>query len=128
MVTFSTTDGERITFKGSGHQVSIPTVSAMRAFRTLKKGCQGYLRAIEAIEQKEPDLNEIPVVREFPHVFQEVPGLPSDLEIEFTIELVPGTVPISKAPYQMALAELTELRVQLQELLDKGLIQLSVSS
>jgi len=56
-----------------------------------------------------------------------VPGLPPDREIEFTIELVPGTAPISKAPYRMAQAELAELKKQLQELLDKGLIQPSVS-
>ncbi|KAA0067909.1 putative polyprotein [Cucumis melo var. makuwa] len=46
-------------------------------------------------------------------------------EIDFAIELEPGTVPISKAPYKMALAELKELKVQLQELLDKGFIQLN---
>ena len=74
----------------------------------LRKGCQGYLCAIEAIELKDLDLNEIQIVREFPHVFQEVLGLPPDREIEFTIELVPGTTLISKAPYQVAPAELTE--------------------
>jgi len=67
------------------------------------------------------------VVQEFPEVFQEVPGLPLDREIEFTIELLPSTAPISKAPYLMAPAELVELKKQLQELLDKGLIQPSVS-
>jgi len=60
-------------------------------------------------------------------VFQDVPGLPPDRGIEFTIELVPGTTPIFKAPYRMAPAELAELKNQLQELLDKGLIQPSVS-
>ena len=60
-------------------------------------------------------------------MFQEVPGLPPDREIEFAIELVPGTTPISKAPYRMAPAELAELKKQLQQLLDKGLIQPSVS-
>ena len=83
--------------------------------------------AIEVAKPKEMDLCEIPVAREFPQVFQEVPGLPPDREIEFTIELVPGTTPISKTPYRMAPAELTELKTQLQELLDKGLIQPSVS-
>ena len=43
------------------------------------------------------------------------------------IELVPGTTPISKAPYRMAPAELAELKIQPQELLDKGLIQPSAS-
>ena len=64
---------------------------------------------------------------EFLEVFQEVPGLPPDREIEFAIELVPGTTPISKAPYLMAPAELAELKKQLQEPLDKGLIQPSMS-
>jgi len=116
LVTFSASDGERVTFKGNGHQLTIPTVSAMQAFKMLKKGCQGYLCAIEVTELKELDLSEISVVREFPQVFQEVPRLPPDREIEFTIELVPGTAPISKAPYRMAPAELTELKTQLQEL------------
>ena len=49
-------------------------------------------------------------MQEFPEVFQEVPGLPPDREIEFAIELVPGTAPISKAPYRMAPAELAELK------------------
>ena len=78
-------------------------------------------------EQKEPELSEIPVVREFPNVFQEVPGLPPDREIKFTIDLVSGTALISKTPYRMIPAELAELKTQLQELLDKGLIQPSVS-
>jgi len=82
----------------------------------------GCLYAIEATDPEDLDLNEIPIVRDFPQVFQEVSGLPPDWEIEFTIELVPGTAPISKAPYRMTPAELTELKTQLQELLDKGLI------
>ena len=127
LITFPDPNGERVTFRGRGHQVIIPTVSAMQAFKMLRKGCQGYLCAIETAEPSNLDLNEIPVAREYPQVFQEVPGLPPDREIEFTIELVPGTAPISKAPYRMAPAELTELKTQLQELLDKGLIQPSVS-
>jgi len=99
----------------------------MQAFKMMKKGCQGYLCTIETAELKELDLSGIPVAREFPQVFQEVPGLPPDREIEFTIELVPRTTPISKAPYRTAPAKLMELKTQLQELLDKGLIQPSVS-
>ncbi|TYK28229.1 DNA/RNA polymerases superfamily protein [Cucumis melo var. makuwa] len=54
-------------------------------------------------------------------------GLPADREIEFTIELLPGTAPISQAPYRMAPSELKELKMQLQELVDKGYIRPSVS-
>lgn len=55
-------------------------------------------------------------------------GLTPYQKIDFTIELEPGTTPISKPPYRMPLAELKELEIQLQELLDKGFIHPSVSS
>ncbi|KAB2625823.1 S ribonuclease [Pyrus ussuriensis x Pyrus communis] len=57
----------------------------------------------------------------------DLPGLPPDRDMEFTIELLPGTNPISLTPYRMAPAELRELKVQLQELVDKGFIQPSTS-
>jgi len=82
---------------------------------------------METPETHEVDLRDIPVVQEFPELFQEIPGLSPDREIEFAINLVPGTAPISKAPYRMAPTELAELRKQLQELLEKRFIQPSVS-
>jgi hypothetical protein len=73
-------------------------------------------------------IEEIPIVREFVDVFlEELPGIPLDREIEFTIDLLPNTAPISKAAYKMAPLELNELKDQLQELLDKGFIRASVS-
>ena len=70
----------------------------------------------------------MPVVCEFPDVFpEELPGLPPDREIEFCIDVVPGTDPISMPPYRMAPAELKELNEQLKELLDKGFIRPSSS-
>nr|GFA74986.1 retrotransposable element Tf2 [Tanacetum cinerariifolium] len=57
----------------------------------------------------------------------ELPGLPPEREVEFTIELIPGAQPISKAPYKMAPVELKELKDQLQELLERGFIRPSVS-
>ena len=68
-------------------------------------------------------IDDIPIVRDFVDVFPEdLLGLPFDREIEFTIDLVLGIAPISMAPYRMALAELKELKLQLQELLEKGFI------
>jgi hypothetical protein len=73
-------------------------------------------------------LAKIPVVCEFPDVFSdELPSLPPDREVEFTIELIPGTPPISRRPYRMPLNELAKLKKQLQELLTKGLIRPSSS-
>ena len=56
-----------------------------------------------------------------------LPGLPPHREIEFCIDVVSDTAPISMPPYRMALAELKELKEQLQELLDKGFIRPSTS-
>jgi hypothetical protein len=73
-------------------------------------------------------LKKIPVVCEYADVFPyELPGMPPDRDIDFAIELQPGTVPISKRPYRMPPAELAELKKQLQELLDKGFIRPSTS-
>ena len=57
----------------------------------------------------------------------EIPGLPPKRDIDFTIELVPGAAPVSKAPYRMSTPEMLELKMQLQELLEKKYIQSSVS-
>ncbi|KAA0053259.1 pol protein [Cucumis melo var. makuwa] len=82
----------------------------------------------EGSREVDLSLSSEPVVRDYPDVFlEELPGLPPHRVIEFSIELEPGTVPISRAPYRMAPAELKELKVQLQELLDKGFIRPSVS-
>lgn len=73
-------------------------------------------------------LKDIPVVREFPDVFPEdLPVMPSDRDIEFKIELQPGTTPIYRRPYKMAPKELAELKEQHKEVLDKGFIRPSSS-
>jgi hypothetical protein len=63
------------------------------------------------------------------HMFfpEELPGMPPDREIEFVIELIPGTTPIFKRPYRIAANHLAKLKEQLQELLDKGYIHPSAS-
>ncbi|VVA30995.1 PREDICTED: reverse mRNAase, partial [Prunus dulcis] len=92
------------------------------------KRCSGYLAHMVDTRKQELKLEDIPVVRDFPDVFpDDLPGLPPQREIEFTIELLPGTSPISQAPYRMAPAELKELKVQQQELVDKGFIRPSFS-
>ncbi|WVZ51030.1 hypothetical protein U9M48_002222 [Paspalum notatum var. saurae] len=74
------------------------------------------------------EIRNIPVVCDFPDVFpEELPGLPPDRDVEFRIDLVPGTAPVSKRPYRMAPDELKELKIQLQEQLDKGFIRPSSS-
>ncbi|WVZ57819.1 hypothetical protein U9M48_008158 [Paspalum notatum var. saurae] len=82
--------------------------------------------AVNATEIDE--IRKIPVVCDFPDVFpEELPGLPPDRDVEFRIDLVPSTAPVSKRPYRMAPDELKELKIQLQEQLDKGFIRPSSS-
>jgi hypothetical protein len=72
--------------------------------------------------------SEVPVVNKFPDVFpEELPGMPPDRDIEFVIELKPGTSPIYKTPYRMATPELAELKEHGKKLLEKGFIHPSSS-
>jgi hypothetical protein len=81
-----------------------------------------------AFAMKDLNIEDIPVVCEYTDVFpDDLPGMPPDRDIEFVIELQPGTAPISKRPYRMPPKELAELKIQLQELLDKGYIHPSTS-
>jgi hypothetical protein len=75
-----------------------------------------------------PDIQNIPVVCEFSDVFPEdLPGLPPERDVEFVIELKPDMAPISRRSYRMPPNELTELKTQLQDLLEKGFIRPSSS-
>ncbi|KAL6332469.1 hypothetical protein AAG906_008497 [Vitis piasezkii] len=126
-VTFSIPGQPKFSFEGKHVDRPLRMISALRASSLLKKGCQGFLASVVSNES-DLKLEDIPIVREYPDVFPEdLPGLPPEREVEFTIDLVPGTGPMSKAPYRMAPMELKELKVQLQELLDKGFIRPSVS-
>ena len=73
-------------------------------------------------------MEDISVLKEYADIFmEEISGLPPKRELDFTIELVPGSVPSSKAPYRMNIFELNELKSQLKELIYKKYIQPSVS-
>jgi hypothetical protein len=88
------------------------------------QGCTRFC----AFTMIESPVERIPIVYDYPDVFlDEFPGMPPDRDIEFAIELQPGTAPISKRPYRMPPIELAELKKQLQELLDKGFILPSTS-
>ncbi|XP_022887797.1 uncharacterized protein LOC111403499 [Olea europaea var. sylvestris] len=99
-------------------------ISVLDAGKFLRKGCQAYLAHAIDTQITKLKLEDTPVVKDFPNVFlDDLPGLPPDREIKFTIDLIPGTTPISQSPYKMASAELKELKVQLQDLVDKGFIR-----
>ncbi|GKB37549.1 putative reverse transcriptase domain-containing protein [Tanacetum coccineum] len=84
----------------------------------------------QVMEKKldEKQLEDIPVVREFPEVYPEdLPGLPLIRQVEFQIDLIPGAAPVARAPYRLALSKMQELSDQLQELADRGFIRPSTS-
>jgi hypothetical protein len=94
MVTLTSTQGERIEVN-----VSMPA-EAM----------------VNQLEEK--SLEDIRIVCEYPNVFpKELPGMSPDRDIEFFIELLPGTAPISKRPYRMDVKDLVEMKKQIEELL-----------
>ncbi|XP_027166458.1 uncharacterized protein LOC113766464 [Coffea eugenioides] len=103
-----------------GRLASSAMISGIRARKMLSKGAQGFLVFMINAPSDQTKLEDVPVVQEFSDVFpEELKTLPPDREVEFKIDLVPGTAPISKTPYRMAPAELKELKIQLQDLLEK---------
>jgi hypothetical protein len=121
-------EGQRRVIVGRNQGVSLRFVSSLQLRKSMRKGCKLY--AILALNEKgvAEGLEHLPVVKEFADVFpEELPGMPPERELEFTIDLKPGTEPIARTPYRMSTPELQELKMQLKELLDLGLIRPSVS-
>ena len=123
-VTAYTTDSTRVVFQGDKLDVFPQTVYESRCHGQLA----GWLASLTLENEVRLDLDLPRVVCEYADVFpDELPGLPPYRDVDFGIELHPGTSPISMTPHRMAPVELQELRVQLQELLDKGFIRPSTS-
>jgi hypothetical protein len=120
-------EGRPVEIHNVRRKVSLHFISTMKVKRCMRQGCRLYV--VEAVnERKGPSLDRYPVLSEFKDVFpKELPGLPPERELGFTIELKPSADPISKTPYRMTALELCELQMQLKELLDLGLIRPSVS-
>jgi hypothetical protein len=89
-----------------------------------RKGCTLYaIQVLESVEDDKPSLKDHPTLREYRDVFiEEVPGLPSRRDIDFSIELASRVVPVSRTPYRMSTPELVELKLQLKEMMDIGYI------
>ena len=98
-------------------------IFAMQAQRFLRKGCKAFLALVLDSKRGQINLEDIPVIKEFPDVFlEELSGLPPEREVYLAIEVLHGTTPISRASYGIAPTELKELKIQLYELLDKGFV------
>src|SRR4051812_4096553 len=112
-ITLTTPEGKRIKYK------SCLELEYIRL---------NYLKGVSLNHLKDLDLDLVEIVREYPNVFPaELPGMPPDRDVEFLIDLLPGTGPIAKRPYPMSTDELKELKKQLKEQLAKGFIRESSS-
>lgn len=128
IVSFREPGKPRLELKGDHKPCGITLVSSTKATRALIKGEMGYLAYLINKPKENVNIDDVAVVTNFRDVSpEELNSLPPDREVEFAIEVIPGTMPISKAPYRMALAELKELKVELQELVDHGFIRPSSS-
>ncbi|GJW35190.1 putative reverse transcriptase domain-containing protein [Tanacetum coccineum] len=110
----------------------LKVISCIKARKYIERGCHLFLAHVTEKKSKEKRLKDVPAIHKFPEVFPEVfpedlPRLPPPRQVEFRIDLVPGTAPVACAPYRLAPSEMKELSVQLQELLEKGFIRPSSS-
>jgi hypothetical protein len=121
-------EGNQRAIQGIPRAVTVREISAMQLKKCYRKGCQLFAAHVgETPKDKVSSIEDHEVLKEFEDVFQEVPGLPPKRDIDFSVNLMPGAAPVSKAPYRMSAPELKELQLQLEELLKKGYICPSVS-
>ncbi|GJS01884.1 putative reverse transcriptase domain-containing protein [Tanacetum coccineum] len=116
----------------NGHESRLNIISCTKAQKYLLEGCPIFLAQVTMKKaedkSKEKQLEEVPIVQDFPEVFPEdLPGIPPTRQVEFQIDLIPGAAPVARAPYRLAPSEMKELSDQLKELSDKGFIRPSSS-
>src|SRR4051812_21714656 len=109
----------------ANHIVSLTTPENKRIrFKTNFEARRNMLNSLKGV-----NIDSVPIVCGYPDVFpEELPGMPPYRDVEFLIDLLPGSGPIAKRPYKMSVDELKELKKQLGEQLQKGFIQPSSSS
>ena len=123
-VTAYTQDDTHVVFQGDKHDILPQTVYESKFQGQLA----GWLPSLTLEDEERPDLDLPRVVCKYVDVFpDELLEPPPQRVVDFCVELHPGTLPISMTPHRMAPVELQGLRVQLQELLDKGFIRPSTS-
>nr|AAX95140.1 retrotransposon protein, putative, Ty3-gypsy sub-class [Oryza sativa Japonica Group]ABA92431.1 retrotransposon protein, putative, Ty3-gypsy subclass [Oryza sativa Japonica Group] len=116
-ITLTNDRGEKITFLSPASQKSVASLNQA-----------AIVGQTETVEKSPRKLEDIPIVQEYPEVFlEDLTTMPPKREIEFRIDLAPGTAPIYKRPYRMAANELAEVKKQVDEQLQKGYIRPSTS-
>ncbi|KAA3469050.1 Transposon Ty3-I Gag-Pol polyprotein [Gossypium australe] len=127
-VTLRIDENSEIVMIGECRDYLSNIISALVAEKLVWKGSKAYLAFVSDSIPAKLSIKDIRTIRDFSDVFPEdLSRVPPDREVEFGIDLLPGTAPMSIAPYRMAPKELAELKAQLQKLFDRGFIRPSVS-
>ncbi|WMV45518.1 hypothetical protein MTR67_038903 [Solanum verrucosum] len=91
-------------------------ISYLKGKKMISKGCLYHLVRVMDMDSDTPSLDSVHIVNEYPKVFpDDLQGIPPEREIDFGIDLLPNTQPISITPYRMALLELKDLNEQLKD-------------
>jgi hypothetical protein len=126
--TFLDEEGNQKTVQGIPRAIAIREISTIQLKKCYRKGYQLFVAHVEEASKDEvSNIGDHAVLKEFEDVFQEVPGLPLKRDIDFSVNLIPGAAPVSKAPYRMSTPDMKEMQLQLEELLKKGYIHPSMS-
>nr|GEY09264.1 putative reverse transcriptase domain-containing protein [Tanacetum cinerariifolium] len=116
--------GKMLVVKGNCDVSRLKVVSCIKARKYIERGCHLFIAYVVEKEPKEKRLEDVPIIREFSEVFpDDLPGLPPLRQVEFRIELMLGTEPITHAPYRLSPSKMKELSDQLKELSKKGFIR-----
>ncbi|XP_070011409.1 uncharacterized protein [Nicotiana sylvestris] len=127
-VTLAMPELSILEWKDSSISSSSRVISFLKAQHLVEKGCLAYLAYVRDTIAESLMIDSVPVVPEFADAFpSNLPGMPPDRDIDYCIDLAPGTQPISIPPYRMAPKDLKEFKKQLEELLAKGFVRPSIS-
>ena len=121
--------GNQVKILGIPKKVYVRKISALQAKKCVMKGIKLFAIKIWDIESNRgKHIEYFTVLEELKDVSpKEIPGLPPKRDLYFSIKLSLGSVPAYKYPYCMSAPKLVELKLQLQELIEKGYIRPSVS-
>ena len=111
IVTLGLLSGDSFTYKGATFKRTSSVVTALKARNMIRGGVSAFIASVTLDRSNEQTVSLVHIVKEFIDIFPEdLPSLPPVREVDFGIDLEPGTAPISKAPYKMAPTELRELK------------------
>nr|GEZ22549.1 hypothetical protein [Tanacetum cinerariifolium] len=112
--------------KGDDCVSRLKVMSCMKVKKYVDRGSCLFVAQVVEKEPTERRLEDVPVICKFLNP-EDLPGLPPPRQVEFEIELVPGTAPVAREPYRLGPSKMKELAKKLQELSDKGFIRPSSS-